>query len=154
MAYKKIKSYKMSEEDLRQLWSETYCDREKPIYTFDGVLVKFYDNMFDHAFYESEDWKKKDKSILSYNRCEKMLWIKDALEDPDTIIKHGWDNKSKSYSDNSRVTIVKGDYLVVIRFTHTNVAKFVTAYQNLEDNNLKKVLESPDWTDPKGWVKK
>lgn len=110
--------------------------------------------MFDHAFFESEDWKKKDKSILSHNRLEKMFWIKEALEDPDTIIKHGWNNKTKSYSDDSRVTIVKNDYLVVIRFIRTNVAKFVTAYQNLEEDNLKKVLESPAWTDPKGWVKK
>lgn len=154
MAYKKIKSYKMTEEELRQLWSDTYCNKESLILTFDGVLVKFYDSMFDHAFYESDNWKKKDKSILSYNRCEKMLWIKDALEDPDTIIKHGWDKKTKSYSDDSRVTIVKQDYLVVIRFIKTNVAKFITAYQNLDDDNLKLVKESPDWTDPKGWVKK
>lgn len=154
MAYNKIKSYKMTEKQLRQLWSDTYCDHTKPIYTFDGVLVKFYDNMFDHAFYESHDWKKKDKSVLSYNRLEKMLWIKEALEDPDAIVKHGWDNRSKSYSHNSRVIIVKGDYLVVIRFIHTNVAKFVTAYQNLEEDNLNKVLKSPDWKDPDGWVKK
>ena len=48
MAYKKIKSYLMSEAELRQLWSETYCN--SPIKTFDGIKVKFFSNMFEHAF--------------------------------------------------------------------------------------------------------
>ena len=154
MAYKKIKSYKMTEEELRQLWKETYCDPTNPIFTFDDVQVKFYEDMFDHAFYESDDWKKKDKSILSHNRLEKMFWIKEALEDKDTIRKKGWSRETKSYSDNRRVTLVKGDYMVVIRFTKQNEAKFVTAYQNLNDDNLQLVLESPEWEDSGGWTKK
>jgi len=52
--------------------------------------------MFDHAFYESVNRKAKDKSELSLNRCEKMFWIKDALNDPDAILKKGWDAKIKA----------------------------------------------------------
>jgi len=154
MAYKKIKSHKMIEDELRQLWHETYCDKSQPIYTFDNVLVKFYDDMFDHAFFESEDRKKGDKSIFSLNRCEKMLWIKDALQDPDAIIKQGWNKSEKTYSDNRRVTLVKGNYMVIIRFIKVNIAKFVTAYQNDNDNNLQKVLDSPDWEGSDKWIKK
>ncbi len=89
----------MSEADLRQLWKDEYCNRLKPIFTFDNVRVKFFEDMFDHAFYESDDWKKGDKSILSYNRCEKMLWIREALADPEALIKKGW-NKSESFPKN------------------------------------------------------
>ena len=52
MAYKKIKSYNFSEEELRKMWSDIYCD--KPILTFDNIEVYFYSNMFDHCFYESD----------------------------------------------------------------------------------------------------
>ena len=61
MAYKKIKSYNLTEQELRELWSETYC--KAPITTFDNIQVKFFDDMFDHAFFESDNRKEKDKSI-------------------------------------------------------------------------------------------
>jgi len=66
---------------------EAYCDPASPIFTFDGIRVQFFPEMFDHAFYESVNRKAKDKSELSLNRCEKMFWIKDALNDPDAILK-------------------------------------------------------------------
>ncbi len=87
MLYKKIKSHSMPEAVLRQLWADTYCDPAAPIFTFDKIRVQFFPEMFNHAFYESIDRRAKDKSELSLNRCEKMLWVKDALEDADAILK-------------------------------------------------------------------
>ncbi len=144
MSYKKIKSYEMTEAELRDLWSDTYCNA--PITTFDGIEVKFYSNMFDHAFFESSNRKAKDKSILSFNRCEKMLWIKDVLIDNTALVKKGWDNVNKCYVDDKRVSLVKGNYIVVIQLYRTHKARFVTAYQIDNEDNLNEIINSPNWT--------
>lgn len=152
MGYKRIQAQKMSEDELRDLWKITYCDSDDPIHTFDGVLVKFNVYMFDHAFYESENWEAKDKSILSLNRCSKMLWIKDVLQDETAILKAGWNNKSKSYDDGRRVALVKGNYVVIIRFVDKRIAVFVTAFEFLNGYSLNKFLRSPDWTGHDEWL--
>ena len=140
MAYKKIKSFKYTEEELRQIWREEYCRNN--IYTFDNILVKFYEDMFDHVFYESNNHIKKDKSILSFNRLEKILWIKDVLQDKDAILKKGWDNKRKEYFKDRRVAIIKGNYIVIIRFTGILKAKLVTAY---EKDDIDNILNCPNF---------
>lgn len=134
----------MTEAELRKLWSDTYCNA--PIKTFDGIEVKFYSNMFDHAFFESADRKAKDKSILSYNRCEKILWIKDVLEDNTALIKKGWDSLNKAYVEDKRIALVKGNYMVVIQIYRQGKARFITAYQIDNDLNLEEIKNSPDWT--------
>ena len=143
MEYKKIKSYNYTEAELRKLWSDTYC--VAPITTFDGIEVKFYSNMFDHAFYESADHKAKDKSVLSLNRCEKMLWIKETLQDPAALLKKGWDNKTKSYDDTRRVAMVKGNYVVIILIYADKKARFIAAFQIDDDENLELFKNGPDW---------
>lgn len=143
MAYKRIKPYNLSEEELRKIWSDNYCGQ--PILTFDNIEVRFYSNMFDHCFFESDNRREGDKSILSYNRLEKIYWIKDALEDSTSILKKGWDSKTKSYDDSRRVTLVKGNYIVIILLYKKNKARFVTAYEVNSDENLEKIKNSPDW---------
>ena len=143
MVYKKIKAYNFTEQELRNLWSELYC--EELIYTFDNIEVKFYSSMFDHCFFESDDRKAKDKSILSLNRLEKIYWIKDALEDPESIRKQGWDSKGKKYDGSRRVILVKGNFIVVILIYSYKKARFITAYEVNDNENLTKILSSPDW---------
>ena len=145
MTYQKIKSHQMTEEELRSLWISTYCDTETPIYTFDSIQVKFHADMFDHAFYESQNRKKRDKSILSLNRCQKMLWIKDTLQDPTAILKQGWDRENKKYMKNRRVAIVKNNYVVIIQLFNRNSARFISAYEMSEPVNLMKIFTSPNW---------
>ena len=140
MAYKKIKPHQLSEEDLRKIWREEYCKQD--VFTFDNVKVKFYEDMFDHAFFESADRVEKDKSVLSLNRLEKILWIKETLRDKDAILKKGWDTKNKVYFKDRRVAIVKENYVVVIQFTGLLKAKFITAY---EKDNVENILRSPDF---------
>jgi hypothetical protein len=144
MAYKKIKPHLIAEDlreaKMRELWREEYCQTD--IETFDCVMVRFYEDMFDHCFYESADRKKKDKSILSLNRLEKMLWIKEALQDADAELKKGWDNQNKEYYINRRVVIVKGNYVVVIRFTGVLRARLVTAYEKSDIGNI---INSPNF---------
>ena len=144
MAYKKIKPHLIPEEEIeekmRALWYEEYCKAD--IETFDGVKVRFYEDMFEHCFFESYNRKEKDKSILSLNRLEKMLWIKETLMDNDAILKKGWNNTDKVYYTDRRVAIVKENYVVVIRFTGYLKAKLVTAY---EKNDIENILEGPDF---------
>jgi len=140
MAYKKIKPYTLSEKDLRKIWREEYC--EQVIYTFDKVLVKFYEDMFDHVFFESSNRKIKDKTILSLNRLEKIYWIKDALQDPDAVLKKAWDSDKKDYFKDRRAAIVKGNYVVIIRFTGLLKAKLVTAF---EKSDIENILNDPDF---------
>ena len=140
MAYKKIKSYQLSEAEMRKIWVDEYCQQE--IETFDGVMVKFYEDMFDHIFFESRNRVAKDKSDLSYNRLEKIYWIKDTLKDSTAMLKKGWDTDKKEYFKDRRVAIVKGNYVVFIRFTGILKAKLVTAYQK---EDIENILSSPDF---------
>ncbi len=140
MVYKKIRPQNHSEDELRDIWRKEYC--EQIIVTFDNVLVKFYEDMFDHAFFESAERVEKNKSILSLNRLEKIYWIKDTLQDRDAILKKGWDKSRKKYFKDRRVAVVKGNYVVIIRFLGLLKAKFVTAY---EKENVDNILNSPDF---------
>lgn len=143
MVYRKIKPYNLNEEELRALWLKSYC--ENPIITFDEIAVRFFPDMFDHCFYESENRKKKDKSILSYNRLEKIFWIKDALEDTSALLKIGWDSKRKKHDSSRRVALVKGNYIVIIQIIKEKKAKFITAFEMHEDKNLELIKKGPDW---------
>lgn len=138
--FKKIKSHMLSEYEMRAMWKSEYCDID--IYTFDNVKVNFFEKDFNHCFFESSGRKMRDKSILSLNRLEKMLWIKDALQSPDAILKKGWDKKKKRYFDNRRVAIVKNNYVVIIVFTGLLKANFVTAYKK---NDIDNILNAPDF---------
>ncbi|MBK5210616.1 MAG: hypothetical protein JJE44_14110 [Flavobacteriaceae bacterium] len=144
MAYKKLKPHlipvAVREIEMRKIWKDEYCNM--PIETFDGVLVRFYEDMFDHCFFESANRKAKDKSILSLNRLEKMLWIKSVLKDKNAVLKKGWDNVEKTYFKDRRVAIVKDNYVVIIRFTGILKAKLVTAY---EKNDIANILGCPDF---------
>jgi hypothetical protein len=152
MEYKKLKPYNLPEErveeKMRELWYNQYCQSD--IETFDGVKVRFYEDMFDHSFYESSDRIKGDKSILSLNRLEKMLWIKDTLQDNKALLKKGWDKVKKKYSNNRRVAIVKGNYVVIIMFTGYLRAKFITAF---EKNEIEIILQAPDFERPDKFFK-
>ena len=140
MVYKKIKPNKLIEEELRKVWREEYC--EKDIYTFDKVKVLFFEDMFDHVFFESSNRRIKDKSILSLNRLEKILWIKDTLQDPDAVLKKGWNSEKKEYYKDRRAAIVKGNFVVIIRFTGLLKAKLVTAF---EKNDIDSMLNDPEF---------
>jgi len=67
------------------------------------------------------------------------------LEDPTSVVKKGWDSKTKSYDNSRRVTLVKENYIVVILIYRDKKARFVTAYEMNDKENLEKIRKSPDW---------
>lgn len=130
-------------DEYKALFEQVYCDPANPIITFDGIKVKFFRDNFEHAFYESKNWKKGDKTIFSIQRAEKILWIKDTLKDQNAVLKMGWDKKTKSFKTARRVAVVKGNYVVIIHIKNIREAKFITAFE--ADNSISKILACPDW---------
>lgn len=141
MAYKL--TYLQDEAAYRQLYLQTYCNARNPLITFDGMIVKFFPDRFDHAFFESINRQLADKAQFSTVRAERILWIKETLQDPTATLHVGWDKKNKSYDKSFRVAVVKNDYVVVIWIRDETNAKFITAY--VANNSIGKILKSPIW---------
>lgn len=106
----------------------------------------FYDDNFNHAFYESTDrrqgiHKSKKKDVLSPRRLARFYWIKDVLRDPDADLYVGYESKTKSYTRSKRVAVVKNNYVVVIQIYADKKAKFITAY--VADESIDKIKNGP-----------
>ena len=144
--YKQIVVRNYTEEQLRELWRQEYCQQE--IFTHDGIRVKFFDNNFDHAFYESSirnqsQNKKKVKDVFSPVRASRMLWIKDVLADPNADMYVGYDNKKRKLDKSKRVSIIKDNYVVIIEVRDNKKANFITAF--VADNSIDKIKRNPKW---------
>ena len=128
------------EKDYKNYYINKYCNNE--IITFDGIKVKFYDQQFDHAFYESS-LKNGTKDVFSLERAKRIDWIEYALQNKDNVeLYKGYNKRNKSYTISRRVhSIDSEDYVVVILFTSNTTAKFLTAYY--ADNSGSKIKNSP-----------
>jgi len=142
MAYDLLKL--SSESEYRSRFCAEYCDVYKPIITFDDIWVRFYEDMFDHAFFESRSRIKGDKSRFSFIRAERMLWIREALQDNTSLLKVGWNKNTKAYDDSRRVAIVQHNYVVIVWMQNNERAKFITAY--VADESIDDILNGPNWT--------
>jgi hypothetical protein len=132
------------EKDYRELFINTYCNPAAPITTFDGIVVKFFPEYFDHAFYESSNKVNNDKAQFSYHRARRIMWIKEALEDPTGDLRVGWNKKNEDYDAQRRVVIVQEDYVVIIWINPSGKgAKLITAYH--AETSIEKIKESPKW---------
>ena len=124
----------------RQHFEDVYC--RTPITTFDGISVRFRRKNFNHCFFESV--KEKDDTF-SQKRAEKINWIKAALEDTESERYLGWNAKKRKYDNKRRVTLVMGNYIVVIAITGIAKADFVTAFVADSEFTLRKIRNSPQW---------
>lgn len=68
------------------------------------------------------------KDTFSLARAERIEWIGIALSDAVADRFVGWDKKTKSYDRSRRVTLVCGNYVVVIAIIRPGEANFVTAF--------------------------
>ena len=119
-----------------------YCEND--IITFDGIKVKFYENQFEHAFYESSNKVKKNKDVFSIERALRIDWIEYVLQNPNAELHLGWDRDKKKYNKDRRVAIISPEnYVVVIRINDNKTAKFITAYY--ADNSANKIRNMPLW---------
>lgn len=131
-------------EEYKTHYKRGYC--QKPTRTFDGIDIYFGADKFEHAFYESSQ-RDGVKDTFSVERAKRIDWIKATLENPNAVLYQGWDAKSREYTSNRRVSVVYGDFVVVIYLSlHKRGAlkgNFVTCYE--ADNSMGKIRSSPLW---------
>lgn len=142
MSYPRLVKY-ATEAEYREHFKQKYC--AGPIYTHDGIPVRFSLNDFDHAFYESSSSQQQDKSIFSTVRSERIDWIAEALMDRKATLHPGWDSKRKKYNPTRRVSLANGNYVVVIQLLRSGKASFKTAYLANNTYTLLKIKSSPQW---------
>lgn len=132
-------------DEYRDFFEHTYCTG--PIMTFDGIAVRFRKADFDHCSFESS---RRDtiKDEFSPQRAQRLGWIKAALQDERSERYIGWDRSKKRHDSNRRVTIVQGNYVVVIAIFAKDAsrARFITAYVADTLSSLQKIRSGPKWT--------
>ena len=76
-----------------------------------------------------------------------MSWIKLTLEHPQSDLFKGWNKVTKQYDDDRRVSVVFGDFVVVIEVSLKKdgslKGNFITCY--VADNSIDKIRKSPKW---------
>ena len=132
-----------SPKEYKKYYVKKYCKNE--LQTFDGIKVKFYEDQFEHAFYESSNKRKRNKDIFSVDRAKRIDWIEFVLKNPKAELHLGWDRDKKIFNKDRRVAIISPeDYVVIIRINENNTAKFITAYY--ANNSAKEIRKMPRWT--------
>ncbi len=130
-------------EEYRKYFVDNYCNTN--IYCYDGMKVNFYEDQFEHAFYESKNHKKRDKSIFSMERAQRIPWIKEVLMNEEVEIYVGWDREKKKYNENRRISIITPEnYVIVLNIINNKKAKFITAYV-ASKTNATKIRSAPKW---------
>lgn len=132
-----------TQDDYKKYFINNYCNAN--IFTYSGIEVKFYPDQFEHSFFESENHKKRDKSLFSLERAQRMTWIKETLQNPNAELYVGWDREKKKYNEDRRISIITPEnYVVVLNIINDKKAKFITAYL-ASKTNAKKIRSAPIW---------
>ncbi|NIA12363.1 MAG: hypothetical protein GWP10_22270 [Nitrospiraceae bacterium] len=134
-----------TEEEYWEYYREEYC--HKGLVTFDEIRVYFKQNKFYHAFYESRN-RDGNKDQFSKTRARRMGWIRATLENANSDLFQGWDNKRKRYDPGRRVCVVYESFVVILKMwlkmNRTLKSEFITCYQ--ADNSIGKIKNSPRWS--------
>lgn len=134
-----------TEADYRRHFEQNYC--RVRIVTHDGIRVFFKDADFDHAFFESTFRDGVKDTTLSAARAQRMDWIAATLADPAATRFQGWDGKKRVYDPARCVSVVYGNFVIVLRLglkaDDTLKANFVTCYD--ANNSIEKIRTSPLW---------
>lgn len=130
----------------RAHYEQTLC--QGGVYTHDGIPVYFKKEDFDHAFFESTLRNGIKDSVLSITRAERMDLISATLMDSAADRFQGWNKKQACYDPTRCVSVVHGEFVVVIRISkkkdNSLKANFVTCY--VADNSINKIRRSPPWS--------
>jgi len=137
-----------SEADYKQYFVNNYCNN-CPVYTWDGLPVMFYPDMFEHAFYKraTRSWRAP-KTVFDWDRGRRMPWIRDVLQDATIVPRQGYDKATGNHDNSRRVVLVSREmYVVVIRSDDTKW-RFVTAYIIDNNDTYNKLITAPPWIRP------
>ena len=132
-----------TEAEYRRHYETYYC--HAVIQTFDGLRVFFPRQQFDDAFFESANRQARDKSVFSRQRAERIDWIGAGLQDRAAELYAGWDRNKKRIDRERRVTLIYGNYVVVLKVNlKKSSATFITAYV-ASASTLAKIRRQPRW---------
>ena len=67
------------------------------------------------------------------------------MQDATAILKEGWLKEEKRYDKLRRVASVKDDCVVIITIFKPYIARFIMAYTVDNEDDLERILASPDW---------
>jgi len=132
-----------SEDEYRQRFLSKYCS-DRVSATCDGILVKFREHHFKHAFYQAAGRQRGDKSLFSRERAERIDWIEAALSDSCAEQYVGYDARKKRARSDRRVSVSNGNYVVVIQMEKKGDAAFVTAFC-AGASTLAQIRSNPKW---------
>lgn len=134
-----------SEAECKQYYIDNYC--HAVIHTFDGIVVRFYEETFEHAFYtRTEKRWRAVKDHFAVERGERIDWIKAVLEDPSIIPRKGYDKAKRTYDNSRRVTFLSpNNYVVVIYINNNGEGKFITAFVVDNADTAQKLSKAPLW---------
>ena len=107
----------------------------------------FYPEMFDHAFFKRKEktWRSQ-KNQVDFERCKRMPWIEEVLNDSTIVPRQGYDKATGRNDSTRRVTLVsKERYVVVIRYIDKNKWAFVTAYIIDNERTYRQLMNAPRW---------
>ncbi len=131
-------------EEYRLHFERVYC--RGVIYTHDNIRVYFSRDQFGHAFYECLN-RDRNKNDFSEKRAERMNWIKEILENPNSTMLKGWNQNKRNYDSSRRVSFLVENFVVVLSFhlkrNDELKANFITCF--VADNSMDKILLSPPW---------
>ena len=96
-----------------------------PVITPDGVIVDFYEDKFDYAFWgRSSSWQKQ-KDIFSWERARHMDWIRPLLTDPNSDMRR---ERGNDYRDFRLVLYYPDPYIVVTKCVKAGRETFKNAH--------------------------
>lgn len=134
-----------SAKEYKTHYERNYCRAN--IVTQEGIRVYFQPRKFGHAFYENSQQQQGVKDIFSPVRAQRMDWIKLTLQHPDAELYIGWNKEARCYEERRRVSVVYGDFVVIIEFSCNQQdvlkATFITCY--LADKSIEIIRKSPTW---------
>jgi hypothetical protein len=123
-------------------WLENYVFLS-PLITFDGIAVRFFAEVFDHAFFRESKPRSRVKDFLDFDRAKRMDWVAAVLRDGSVELYRRVMPNGKI----RRIALVFSErYAVIVQLGGLGKpARFITAYVVHNDSALRNMRSNPPW---------
>ena len=131
-----------SPSEYRRHYITQYC--HSSIRTFDGISVRFFPEVFGHAFYRDSSPTAHDKAVFDYDRAARLDWIRAVLQNPAAELYR----RTMPNSSVRRIALHGPTrYAVIIQpgKRDPTQARFITAYIVDSNSALAKMRSNPRW---------
>jgi len=130
-----------SEEEYREHYVRTLV-RGPAVVTRDGALVRFFEERFEHAFFKKSDRWRDSKDIFAVSRAQRMDWIRALLMSETAEMFR----EPCGLGQSNRLALDRSNrYLVVTVTVRPREERFVTAYDEVSEDKVRKIAPLPRW---------